>query len=67
LCLLLKTFEKNSEDEYFPGLIKKLMGPFESAPQELSNEWSCQYVPIILNVLDNFCVSLLVTEVAISH
>jgi hypothetical protein len=28
---------------------KKLMVPSESTPQELSNEWSCQYVPTILN------------------
>jgi hypothetical protein len=24
-------------------LVKKLTVPSESAPQELSNEWSCQY------------------------
>jgi hypothetical protein len=29
--------------------IEKLMLPSESAPQELSNEWSCQYVSTILN------------------
>jgi hypothetical protein len=34
----------------------------ESAPQELSNEWSCQY----LSTIWTFCVPPLVTEVAIS-
>jgi hypothetical protein len=34
------------------------MVPSESAPQELSNEWSCQYVSTILNILGNFCVLL---------
>jgi hypothetical protein len=38
----------------------------ESAPQELSNEWSCQYVSIFLNLLGNFRVPPLVTEVTIS-
>jgi hypothetical protein len=38
----------------------------ERAPQELSNEWSCQNVSAILNFLDNFSVPLLVTEVTIS-
>jgi hypothetical protein len=28
----------------------------DSVPQELSNEWSCQYVSTILNVWGNFCV-----------
>jgi hypothetical protein len=44
--------------------IGELMVPPESAPQELSNEWSCRYVLIILNFLGNFCVPPLVTEVA---
>jgi hypothetical protein len=36
-------FEKNSENAFFPpNRIEKLMVPSESAPQELSNEWSCQ-------------------------
>jgi hypothetical protein len=35
---------------------ENLMVPSESAPQELSNEWSCQYVSTILNFLGNFCV-----------
>jgi hypothetical protein len=48
------------------GRIEKLMVPSESAPQELSNEWSCQYVSTILNFSGNFCVLPLVTEVAIS-
>jgi hypothetical protein len=38
----------------------------ESAPQELSNEWSCQYVLTILSFWHNFCVLPLVTEVAIN-
>jgi hypothetical protein len=42
------------------------MVPSESDPQELSNEWSCLYVSTILNVLGNFCVPPLVTEVTIS-
>jgi hypothetical protein len=37
------------------------MVPSESAPQELSNEWSCQYV----SKISNFCVLPLVTEVII--
>jgi hypothetical protein len=41
------------------------MVPSESAPQELSNEWSCQYSSTILNFLVNFCVPPLVTEVTI--
>jgi hypothetical protein len=41
--------------------------PSESAAEELSNEWSCQYVSIILNFWwQNFCVTPLVTEVTIS-
>jgi hypothetical protein len=46
--------------------IEKLMVPSESASQELSNEWSCQYVSTILNVLANFFVLALVTEVIIT-
>jgi hypothetical protein len=42
------------------------MIPSESAPQELSNEWSCRYVLTILNLLGNFCVPLLVTGVTFS-
>jgi hypothetical protein len=47
------------------GWIEKLMVPSESAPQELSNEWSCQYVTTILNFWGNFYVPpfALVTEV----
>jgi hypothetical protein len=39
-------FEKNSENAFSPenGWIVKLMVPSESAPQELSIEWSCQYM-----------------------
>jgi hypothetical protein len=62
-------FEKNSENAFYsPKKVesKKLMVPSESAPQELSNEWSCQYFSIILNLLGNFCVPPLVTELAIS-
>jgi hypothetical protein len=40
--------------------------PSESPLQELSNEWSCQYVSTILNALGKFCVPPLVTEVTIS-
>jgi hypothetical protein len=42
------------------------MVPSESAPQELSNEWSCQQVSTILNLLGNFCVLPLVREITIS-
>jgi hypothetical protein len=42
------------------------MVPSKSAPQELFNEWSCQYVSIIFNSLGNFRVLLLVTEVTIA-
>jgi hypothetical protein len=37
------------------------MVPSESAPQELSNEWSCQYVSTTLIFLGNFCVPPVVT------
>jgi hypothetical protein len=30
------------------GKCEQMMVPLESAPQELSNEWSCQYVLTIL-------------------
>jgi hypothetical protein len=46
--------------------IKKIMVPSESVPQELSNEWSRQYVSTILNFLGNFYVPPLATEVTIS-
>jgi hypothetical protein len=36
-------------------------------PQELSNEWSCQYASTILNLFGNFYVLPLVTEVTISY
>jgi hypothetical protein len=36
--------------------IKKLMVPSESAPLELSNEWSCQYVVTNFSFLGSFCV-----------
>jgi hypothetical protein len=39
------------------------MEPSESASQELSIEWSCQYVSAILNVWAIFCGPPLVTEV----
>jgi hypothetical protein len=42
------------------------MVPSESA-QELSNEWSCQYVSTILNFSGNFCVPPLPAEVAKGH
>jgi hypothetical protein len=61
------TVEKNSENEFIPRKWSNrqpmAMVPLESAPQELSNEWSCQYVSIIFNHLDKFCVPLLVREV----
>jgi hypothetical protein len=47
-------------------MIEKLMVPSERVPQELSNEWSCQYVSTILKCLVNFCVPPLATEVTIS-
>jgi hypothetical protein len=45
-----------SENAFPPenGLIEKLMIPSESAPQELSNEWSYQQVWTILKVLGQF-------------
>jgi hypothetical protein len=46
--------------------IEKLLIPSESAPQELYSEWSCQYVSTVLNILADFCVPPLVTEVTIS-
>jgi hypothetical protein len=49
-----------------PHLMEKKMVPSESTHHELSNEWSCQYVPTILNIFANFSVSPLVTEVTIS-
>jgi hypothetical protein len=60
----LKTeiFEKNSENALFPHKmveLKKIMVPSESASQELSNEWSCQYVSTILNFGGQFlCAAL---------
>jgi hypothetical protein len=39
------------------------MAPSESAPQELSNEWSCQYVLTILNFLGNFSVPLTISTI----
>jgi hypothetical protein len=53
-CHLLgrRFFEKNSEN----GKVKT------NGTQELSNEWSCQYVSTILNILGNFCFPALVTE-----
>jgi hypothetical protein len=42
------------------------MATSESPLQELSNEWSCQYVSTILNVFVNFCVLPLATSVTIS-
>jgi hypothetical protein len=35
---------------------EKLMVPSESAAQELSNEWSCQYVSTMLHFWGNFDV-----------
>jgi hypothetical protein len=45
--------------------IRKII-PSESAPQELSNEWSCQYVSTILNFCAISVSVALVTEVTIS-
>jgi hypothetical protein len=55
--------EKKSENA---SPIEKLMVPSESAPRDLSNEWSCQYVSTILYFWGNFCVPPLMTEVTIS-
>jgi hypothetical protein len=55
-------FLRNIQKMHFPpenGWIEKLMIPSESAPPELSNEWSCQYVSAI-------SVSHPLTEVTIS-
>jgi hypothetical protein len=38
------------------GRIEKLMVPTDSAPQELSNEWSCQYASTVVNFFGTFCV-----------
>jgi hypothetical protein len=38
-----------------------------SAPQELSSEWSCQYVSTIIIAWANFCVPPWVTEVTITQ
>jgi hypothetical protein len=43
--------------------IEKLMVQSESALEELSNEWSCQNILTISNILDNLCVPPSVTEV----
>jgi hypothetical protein len=45
---------------------KKLMVSSESAPPELSNEWSCQYVSTVLTIMGNICIPSLVTEITIS-
>jgi hypothetical protein len=37
----------------FANWVEKLNVPSESAPQELSHEWSCQYISTILNILGN--------------
>jgi hypothetical protein len=50
-------FEKNSENAFFPW-IEKLMVLSDSAPQELSNEWSCQYVSTISNFGQFLCPAL---------
>jgi hypothetical protein len=52
-------FKKNSDK--MPFSLEKLMLPSESFPQELSNEWSCQYVSTTLHFWGNFCVPPLVT------
>jgi hypothetical protein len=51
-----EVFEKNSENAFFSqnGWIEKLMVPSESAPQELSNEWSCHNVSTILYFFGQF-------------
>jgi hypothetical protein len=46
---------------------KKVIVSSVSASQELSNEWSGQYVPTIFNILGNFCIPLSVTEINISR
>jgi hypothetical protein len=53
-CVFWEKFRKYISTQN--GSFEKLMVTSESAPQELSNEWSCQYVSIILDVLGNFCV-----------
>jgi hypothetical protein len=35
-------------------MFEQLTAPSESVPQELSNEWSCQCVLTISNILGNF-------------
>jgi hypothetical protein len=44
----------NSEIAFPRKFIEKPMVPSESAPQELSNEWSCQQVSKILNCFGEF-------------
>jgi hypothetical protein len=38
----IEIFYENQKKNYFPQKWEKLIVPSEGAPQELSNEWSCQ-------------------------
>jgi hypothetical protein len=51
-------WEKFTKCIFHPGngCVRKLMAPSESTAQELSNEWSCQYLLTILNLFGDFCV-----------
>jgi hypothetical protein len=54
--------------EVFLRKIQKMhFSPENRKPQELSNEWSCQYVKTILTILGNFCAPMVtdMTEVTI--
>jgi hypothetical protein len=59
-------FQENSENAFENDWIEEIMVPSEGAPEELSNEWSRQYVLTILNFWGNFCVPSLETEVTVS-
>jgi hypothetical protein len=65
----MRFLEKFTENAFSPRKWvnqKTTLVPTESASQELSNEWSCQYVLTILNFLGNFCAPPLVTEATIT-
>jgi hypothetical protein len=51
---LLGLFAKNSDNAFFTKDFAKLMVPSESAPQELSIEWSCQYVSTMLTCFGEY-------------
>jgi hypothetical protein len=64
ICEDLRFCEKNSENA-FPPKIEKQMVPSESAPQELSNEWSCHLGFDNLRFFGKFLCPAIITEVTI--